>query len=642
MKKNFLVFHSLFFFFSINLPAFGQTDSLLNLISDMSENETFYTDLLLELEEQPIQINYAGKEDFMQLPLISSAMADSIIAHREKYGFYTYIRQLRKIIDPHVYELLKPYLTTNDKGYNEMQVTHRDIFKIEKDPNIESGKYEGSALNSYTRIKYQYNPFINFGFISQKDPGEENFTDHISFYAHYKRDGWNVVAGNYYLQFALGLTHSNPYGNQKSTYLSAVFREPSSTVRPNISSSESSGKFGLFVEKKFSETITTFGFYSNSRRDAQLTENTLSGINYDGYHRSASEIAKRKYFAEENWGSGVKYNPLHWLHISAIINQYRFSEAIQNSADVVGENNLRRRYFNFSGDNLAQAAIGYVLNTGHLKLSGEYSSSDLGKAGWTQSAYFSKNRFKFGVQYWELDKNFQSIDGRSFDDSSPFPQGVKGFFGGIQFELTKNSTLSAYKKTEQRTWRAYFDPMPTAKSEWLTQWDWHLKKVSFTSRFRHRVNEEFLNGEQGSQRSEREQNNIRFQIDYKPVKTVTTRARWEHSIIENPNEKGSLFFQELNYLFSHTLSLSMRYTFFNTASWDSRIYEYERDLPGTFSNLALVDNGNKIYLLIKWRLYESISIWFKWRYIVQNDIFENGRYFKDINRDIRFQVHFRL
>lgn len=620
----------------------GQNDSLSALINDISENESYYTDLLLDLKEQPIQINYANKKDFMQLPLFSSEMADTVIAHREKYGPYTSKKQLRVMIDPELYDLLKPYLTTQDKGYHEMQLTHREIYQIEKNPDIESGKFKGNALNSYSRFKYQYNPAIDFGFITQKDPGESSLVDHLNFFAQYKSKGWHFILGNYYLRFGQGLTHSNPYGNQKSIYLSALFREPSSFGRPNLSSSESSGKFGLYLEKEFNNDISVFSFYSNSKRDAQLTDSVLTGITYDGYHRSENEIAARKYFSELNWGAGFKFNPLNSIQISGIINQYNFNRAIQRNAALIGENDFRRNYYGFSGAKLKQAAISYIIHFNHLKLSAEYSTSNMGKPGWTQSISFFKKDFKIGATYWELDKKFQSIDGRSFDDAGPFPQGVKGFFAGIQFKPTPNSTLSAYKKAEQKTWRSYFDPLPTANNEWLVQADFRINKTAFSTRLRHRVKEEFKEGQKGNQRLQREQNTIRLQLDYKPLKTVSARTRWEQVSVMNPGENGTLLFQDLKYFFSSSLSINTRYTFFKSASWASRIYEYEADLPGTFSNLALSGNGNKIYMLLKWQALPSLSLWFKWRYIVTNDFQKNGRYYKDLNRDIRGQIRFKL
>ena len=51
--------------------AYGQTDSLSLLYGDFSENESVYNELILELRENPININSADKNDLMRIPLVT-------------------------------------------------------------------------------------------------------------------------------------------------------------------------------------------------------------------------------------------------------------------------------------------------------------------------------------------------------------------------------------------------------------------------------------------------------------------------------------------------------------------------------------------------------------------------------------------
>ena len=638
MKKILFILTPISFVLFTGSSALAQTDSLLSLLNDLSENETYLVDLLLDLQENPVNLNEADRDELLILPLLTPEITDSIISTRTRLGHFKNKRQIRSITGPELYNLIKNYVTASQKKSYKLHLTHRNVYKIEKIQEIESGKFKGDALNDYTRLKYYYNSNLIVGFVTQKDVGEKNYLDHLNFSVHYNDRYWDILLGNFYLQMGEGLSHSNPFGNQKSAYISAVFRESSKIARANLSSTESSGKFGTFIQNNLTPAINLFSFYSNAPRDAQITNDVITGFRYDGYHRTDSELDAHNRFNEINWGAGIVYNINHSLKISTLVNKYQFSEVIENTASIVGDFQKRRQYFNFSGSELSQLGVTYSWSLENFLFSGEISSSDQGKPGWAQSVYYSKDKLSLGFKYWYLNNNFISVDGRVFDSSNPFPQGVEGFFAGATFKLNDNNSFSAFKLIEQQLWRSYFNRLPIAKNEWFAQWDYDLKRILFTTRFRSRSSEDFQTIDLKEERFEKNQNSIRLQLSYNPESKISTRTRWEHTYFENNSEKGTLFFQELNYMLNAKLSLNTRFTLFSTTSYDSRIYEYERDLPGTFSNVALSGNGNKLYFLIKWQLLQNFFLWFKWRYVAQDGLMSDGFSYKTLNRDLRLQL----
>jgi Helix-hairpin-helix motif len=636
MKNLKFLIASIFITFYSIQPLLAQSDNLLNLINDLSEDETYLNDLLLDLQESPININRATRDDLITIPLITYTMADSIIALRQLKGRFRSKRALRPIITPAIYDLIKSFITVSEKEKYKLKITQRSSYKLEPVPEIESGRYQGNALNNYSRLKYQYSPFLSFGFIAQKDPGELNYVDHANFSAQFKRREWNIIAGDFYVQFGQGLSQSNPYGTQKSIYLSAVFREPSQIARPNLTSSEATGKFGVFVENNFFKQLGIFAFYSKANRDIRTEDGVITGFNYTGFHRSVSEINSKNKIIENNWGTGFYYRPINSLKIGGLINQYHFNKPIENNFTVLGDKK-RRQYFAFEGDKLEQAALSYNWTVNYFKFSGEYSQAKEGGPGWMQSAYFFKDKFKLGATFWRMAKDFLSVDGRSFDDSDAFPQGTSGYFAGIQFSLIPSLSFGGFKMYEQNLWRSYFDPMPTDKNEWLGQLNWKTQTIFTTLRYRNRESESFKKNGNEISRVTQNQKYIRLEIKYKPAKNVILRTRWEQTNLAGLDEKGTLFFQDFEYRFLEKITLNTRFTFFNTTSFDSRIYEYERGLPGTFSNLALFGNGHKSYLLIKWHLLNNFTVWLKGRYITKDTILKTGETKKELNRDLRMQ-----
>ena len=615
--------------------AYGQTDSLSLLYGDFSENESVYNELILELRENPININSADKNDLMRIPLVTEQMADSILKIRLIKKRFTNRRQIRPATGTDIYDLIKDLITIKEYKNYRVRITQRNTYKLETIPEIESGKYSGNALYNYSRIIYHYKSKWKIGIITQKDPGEQSYADHLNYAAEYSQDKWQVILGNYYLHFGMGLTHSNPYGMQKSIYIPAIFRESYTVARSNLTSSESSGKFGLFSGYTMNESFSVFAFYSDILRDVTLSDGYVTNLRFDGYHRSDYEQESAKKLKEKNFGAGLSYN-FSGFKISGLYSTYKFSPGFENNIYTIGDSKKRRQYFAFNGDGISLVAFSYRGGIGDLNLSGEYSSNLNGSAGTSHAVYYSKEKINIGFRYWLLDKNFQSPEGRAFDNSDAFPRGVRGYFAGIQFNLFEAFTVSAFKQYEKNLWRTYFEPLPSQQSDWVTQIDWNAGKVSSYLRFRSRTTEELA----GSQlpRVNSVQKSIRAQVNYSPSKPVRLRTRLEHTFFEGNDERGLLFFQDLIYYFGDGFSLNTRWSFFKTTSYDSRLYEYESDLPGSFSNTALSGNGNKFYLLFNWKMNNSIQIWTKWRYVVKLNQQETGDLKKELNRDLRLQM----
>ena len=173
MKKKSFFLICFFFQFFIENFLFAQSDSLTALINDLSENETYLTELLQDLHENPININYADKEDLLLIPLITQQMADSIINTRNIIGQYKSKRQISRIVGSDIYSFIKNYISASQKRKYNVQLIHRNSYKIEPIPEIETGKYEDSPVTLYTRAKYQLNAYTSVGFVTQKDAGEK-------------------------------------------------------------------------------------------------------------------------------------------------------------------------------------------------------------------------------------------------------------------------------------------------------------------------------------------------------------------------------------------------------------------------------------------------------------------------------------
>ena len=73
-----------------------------------------------------------------------------------------------------------------------------------------------------------------------------------------------------------------------------------------------------------------------------------------------------------------------------------------------------------------------------------------------------------------------------------------------------------------------------------------------------------------------------------------------------------MVFQDIQYnMEKFPLNIISRVAWFNTDSYNSRIYAYENDLLYTFSIPAFFGKGLRSYLNLNYKISEKIDCWFK-------------------------------
>ena len=85
-------------------------------------------------------------------------------------------------------------------------------------------------------------------------------------------------------------------------------------------------------------------------------------------------------------------------------------------------------------------------------------------------------------------------------------------------------------------------------------------------------------------------------------------------------EKGFLTF--LDFLYKPLLSPLagvLRLQYFETDSYDSRIYAYENDVLYSYSIPAFYDKGYRYYLTVNYDLGKKISFWLRWAQTIYRD-----------------------
>lgn len=637
-------------FNSQTLYSQQQSDSLLIQWAEFIEDESNLAELLEELAENPVNINTNNRDELLRIPLISLNLADSILIKKTQLGGYTNKRQIRPILGAELYALIKDFISIRSKLKKTFSYIHKSYYGIEPVEQIENNTFRGDALYDYNKIQYTWSNNIRFGLVTQKDIGEANYLDYRNGYTEYNSKGIKGVAGSYYMHFGDGLLFSNAYGQQKSSLATIPFRIGNEGGFATLSSSENTGLFGIFFQFKQIYGSNIYLFYSKTDRDAQFIQNKeyITGIDYDGYHRTDSELEKKNEIDESLIGIALSRNLFSNFNIGVTCSQVTYDPALKVSPVTVGENSYRRQRYNFSGDQITQYSSFYYLNLNSLQLKGELAGSQQGSPAVTQSLFINSDKINFGIKYWYVSRNFQSPFGRVFDNSNPFPQAEEGFYFGLALNPFDRFSINSFKIIKKDLWRTYFNKMPKMNDESFVELNYQPGNVSILTRIRIRDNEYFVDpvNDNSVLRKLKRQNIYRLQLDYKPAKQFLFRTRWEMTDIQSINEKGSYLFEDIHYNIISNIFIRTRLLFYKTDSYISRLYEYESDLPGSYANYAVYGEGRIFYLMIKWGMLSNVSIWLKYRYnyIIKKDLTPEIIRYDDneLKRSFRFQVKFQF
>ena len=178
--------------------------------------------------------------------------------------------------------------------------------------------------------------------------------------------------------------------------------------------------------------------------------------------------------------------------------------------------------------------------------------------------------------------------------------------------------INSYFDQYKFPYRTYFNPVPTEGNDFLTNIEWraakglviNLKYKNENKEETQTISDEF--GRDVKRIDNRNQLNVRAGFIYQVTNKFRFRSRFEYVNVDynnfGGNNKGYLFYSDIRVIPFTGLVLDARFIFFNTDDYDSRIYEFENDIQGVMSNVALYGEGRRWYLLIKYKPFPFVSI----------------------------------
>jgi hypothetical protein len=623
-----------------------QEESLPAVIENHLENETAATEAVSEDDAQwqrlnalgrhKIQLNTADEATLQSIGLLTPLQISSFLQYRLLLGDLLSIYELQAVpgFEPDVIRRILPYVmvgndlaphyTLHDylhKGDHVLLLRYaRPLQKAKGYLHTDSTlpAYRGSPEKLFMRYRYSFPRYISWGVVMEKDGGEALFKgaqqQGFDFYsAHlFIRNYRKIKAlalGDYTVNMGQGLLNWQSQAYGKGAAVMQVKRE-GEVLRPYTSP----GEFYFFrgaaitVQQQHWEA-TAFASWrkQDGSTDTLMEEVTAASVISSGYHRTATEIAKRGLIQLLSAGGNIRYSTHRWQWGGNFI-YHRYAPALEKEL-------LPYNQFDFTGRQLAAGSIDYAGSWKNVHLFGEVATGSNGKPAIVQGLLTSvAPSADMALVYRYYDKGYQSLFAKGFGDSYRTVN-ESGLYMAVTVKINPRCKLDAYADFFRFPWLKYRINAPSVGNDFFVQGSYTPnKKMTLLLRYNYRQASEntLLPDNPLKVPTVVTATHIRFQCNWQKNRQLSAKARLEYSLYQSAagTQQGWMMYLDAGYHFSRwPFTVSGRLSRFQTSSYDSRIYATESSVLYENAVSQLYGQGWQYYLNLKWKVNRRLSGW---------------------------------
>lgn len=638
--------YSLFFCFILLLgfPSFRlyaqEAEQLIELRENLAEQGKEEEDLSA-FEEQldffrkhPIDLNHTNAEALKKLFWLSPLQIQSLFQHLLDNGKLLDLLELQSIpnFDLPTIDRILPFVTLQPvKAYTDLkfkdlfrQAEHRLLFRYGRTLEQQKGfrdlagsRYLGSADQLLLSYQYQYPKIGAFSLLMKKDAGESIGTRNVPIdFVSGNFSLFNLgliqklVIGDYTLQFGQGLTLWSGFSLGKGPDVTSVASKDLG-LKPYASSNESSFFRGIASNLKLLNQLYFSPFYSFRKRDASLKtdqngQSTLKSISESGLHRTAAEIRNRKRLDQEVYGASLQYqsNPLN-IGLSVVQTRYNHTFTRDTSSYTA---------FGFEGKILRNIGLHYNAAFQNIYFYGELAKAIPGGWAGLQGAMTNLSKsMSIVLLYRKYDKDYSNFFSQAVGENTE-TSNEQGVYLGINYLLRPHWRLAVYldyfkfpeKKYRVDTASSGYEILVQLKYSPTQQW-------SITARFKTERKQQNAAAAQRLPVLEKLlKTSFRLDCNWKFHQQISTAQRIELIHYQKGTrikEFGYLIYQDLNYMPHSKISGNLRLAYFNTPTYQSRIYAYEADVLYGSGSGGYYGQGLSTFLNLRYRLLKNLDFW---------------------------------
>ncbi|MBL1214178.1 MAG: helix-hairpin-helix domain-containing protein [Ignavibacteriae bacterium] len=620
---------------------------------DVEDSQLF--DRFEALIQNPININRASIDQLLSIPFMDLETAELILNNRNNYGQFFTKDELNKIdsIDQVVVNKIKPFITMRSKVIlvegepDEPNLLNTLLFRmrarattdLQERRGFKENKYLGSRLKNYNRLKIISPGFAQLSVLTDKDPGEKSYGDFVSASASFRNIGFveAAVLGDFQVEFGQGLALWSPFAFSKGSEAVRTVTRRTKGLKPYTSSYEAEfmrGAAAKFAINNFELT----GFYSTRKVDATFDEieNEISTILVSGFHRTDTETAKKNNINEDIYGGILDYYFSTKTKIGVLHYKIKYDYPLVSKSP-----------YDFSGKEFSFSSFTYSTNFKNILFSGEaaYNGISVASINNLQIKFTSKLQFVTSIRNYP--RNYFNLRANGFGEKQG-TQNEIGIYMGLRWR-NDIGLINIYFDQFKFPTSTFSTPLPSSGNEFLIDYFTRpFSKTEFRLRYKRELKEVSAKLNDEDIIADRLKQQFRVEIIASPSKLLRLKTRAEVSFYEidliSENETGFLIYQDIRFRPLKYLQFYTRFTFFDTKSYDTRIYAFENDLTGILTNNALFGKGVRWYFLVKVNPLNSLTISVKYAetYKPNENVLSSGLNEIEGNLDNRFSLQLDL
>jgi helix-hairpin-helix protein len=616
---------------------------------DIETEDDSWLQSLQQFIKDPINLNTADAEELERLQLLSSLQIQNIITYRKKFGNFIDIYELQSVptLDIATIEKMRPFVTVSGDG--DMASLNKRFrggihsVLIRAEQTLESSKgyllndstatnfYPGSPQNLFVRYTYSYKNLLQYGFLGEKDAGEQFFKgaqqqgfDFYSAHLFARNIGLvkDLALGDFVVNMGQGLTQWQSLAFKKGGDVINVKRQSPILVPYN-----SSGEIyfhrgaGITLEKN-NWQVTAFASYrkldANFNVDTIANDDFVSSLETSGYHRTKDEVADKGVLHQTALGGNISFNPDRF-HLGINTIQYHFNLPLE-------KDNYPYNLYALSGNHFGNSSVDYSYTFKNMHLYGEAAVTNKMYNAFVNGLLISLDpNVDMSFLYRNISPQYQSLYTNAFTESS-YPTNEKGFYSGISIHPNNGWRLDAYADFYSFPWLKYQVNAPSYGSDYYVELTYSPSKLlSIYSRYKNETKSGNDNNTSYalSPVVADPLQDWRSEISYKITPSLLMRNRIEmlwYDKGQPDEETGFLSFIDLIIKpLIKKYSGSMRLQYFETDSYNSRVYAYEDDVLYSYSIPVFYGKGIRYYFNLKYDVNKRLAVWFRWAQTIYKD-----------------------
>lgn len=666
--------------FLIAAPAYAQQDSLqrydlITLVEDDfylekdTDTEVHLPQDTINLGEKTFNINELNASQLKTILKLSNKQVEAFFSYKNRYGPLLSIYELKYLdnfdmaTNLRLAQILSVYCDVVPDRTSFLRSLHymRHEVLIRYDHIHKSPDEEEEAIPNTmpgrTIMRYNLNAGNRLlaGITCETDKGEKTgWPDYFSPYVLIKNLGpfRKIIIGDFDVGFGQGLTVNTSVSIGKIAG-NMIAQKYLTGIKPHTSTIEYGFKRGIAAETDLGIHWKLILFFSRKGTDGRIQEYdsvnekiyTVSLPGVTGLHRTDNEISGKNLLKLQEYGGQIRYRHSDYeISLHGVVS--RFDHLIDN-------NNSPYNRFRFSGlFNFASSiSIRWIIK----KINFFHEASLSRSGGYAIIAGFSSRvtpAFYYTLVIRRYSKNFQNLNARSIGENSGSTGNESGILLGMTAKIIKGLDISLYADHFQFPWLKYLKDSPTRGCDYsLSFLCTPVRSVNIQLRYKWKAlqismpgTDKLINNTEWQYR-----HRIRLNIAYTlNDMELRNRFEWVHNREKNSKPgSGYLMYQDIIYTFQRIpLKVYFRYQLFNTDSFNERIYVYENDVLYSFQVPAFFDNGNRVYLLIKYTLFHNFDSWLKLgltgKYQLNMDPSSEVEVRSEKTLDARIQLRIRL